>query len=58
MTEALLDALPGRAAYLLRWNHVTRTVELSPYDPAADREGPPQRFPYTRLLRRPSRSGP
>jgi len=46
--RVVMDAFPGRAAYLLRWQAAAGTFRMVPYVPEEDREGPPDRFPYRR----------
>jgi hypothetical protein len=47
--RALLDAFPGRSAWLVRWSPERRAFDVTPYLPEEDRTGPPNVFPYTRM---------
>jgi hypothetical protein len=47
--RALLDAFPGRSAWLVRWIPDPGAFEITPYVPEEDRHGPPNVFPYTRM---------
>jgi hypothetical protein len=48
INRAVMDAFPGRAALLMRWDAAAGEVVLTPYDPATDTEGPPDVGPYRR----------
>jgi hypothetical protein len=50
--RAVLDVFPERKAYLMRWDIEHEEVQLSPYVPEEDTEGPPKRFPYHRGRRK------
>ena len=47
--RALLDAFPGRSAWLVRWIPERGAFEMTPYFPEEDLQGPPNVFPYTRM---------
>jgi hypothetical protein len=44
--QAVIDAFPGRARYLLRWDSQISSADMRVYDVAADSTGPPRVFPY------------
>jgi 4-amino-4-deoxy-L-arabinose transferase-like glycosyltransferase len=58
LNRAVLDAYPGRSAYLVRWNDANGAFTMTPYVPEEDEDGPPNRFPYNlRKWNRARRSG-
>jgi hypothetical protein len=46
--RAVLDAFPGREAYLFRWDRIQGAVEFVPYVPEEDEKGPSYVFPENR----------
>lgn len=44
--RAVLNAYPGREAFLLRWPPGSGVPDMTPYVPELDHKGPPRGFPY------------